>query len=527
MSTTRRGRPVIAPEAGTSGHSLWKANALVFTSNVCIMVVELVAGRILAPYVGVSLYTWTSIIGIVLAGISLGNYAGGKIADRYASRQVLGAAFLLSGLATLSILLSTRVVTGTGFLPSMFLMNRIIIYTALVFFIPTTIMGAITPIVVKMALRNLQETGQTVGTIYAYAALGSIVGTFVTGFYLIATFGTRNIIWMVAAVLILAGLIAGRYWENLRRAGLGLLIIAVVAGVFGLWRDQFKAPCMTESNYFCIRIDESTVQGRAVKALALDHLIHSYVIPEEPTYLGYEYEQIFGELSNYLAGEKKAPLDLLFIGGGGYTFPRALEVTHPDWGLSVVEIDPEVTRTAYNPLGLRPDTEVVTYNEDGRQYFLRNGNGGPKYDIIFGDAFNDLSVPYHLTTLEFSQLIKGQIKDNGMYVANIIDDMKDGEFLQAFMNTQAQVFKNVALVSIGGAYDVPGASTYVVVASDQPIDQARYQVAAAEGGRRSVVGRFVPQQTVDSFMNRGRRLVLTDDYNPVDNMVAPILARSK
>ncbi|MCL5025326.1 MAG: fused MFS/spermidine synthase, partial [Chloroflexi bacterium] len=200
---------------------------------------------------------------------------------------------------------------------------------------------------------------------------------------------------------------------------------------------------------------------------------------------------------------------------------------HPDYSLTVVEIDPQVTETAFNPLGLNPNTRVVTHNEDGRFFFLHNGDGGRKYDLVFGDAFNDLSVPYHLTTLEFSQLVKAQLKENGMYVANIIDDVKDGEFLQAFMNTQAQAFNYVTLFSIGNAFDSSGASTYVVAASDQPIDLVRYQQVASEGGRRSVVGRPVPAPSVKDFLNRGRRLVLTDDFVPVDNLVAPILARSK
>jgi cation diffusion facilitator CzcD-associated flavoprotein CzcO len=129
--------------------------------------------------------------------------------------------------------------------------------------------------------------------------------------------------------------------------------------------------------------------------------------------------------------------------------------------------------------------------------------------------------------VEFSQMLKGAMKEGGIYSANIVDDARDGEFLQAFLNTQAQVFKYVNLFSIGGAFDTPGASTYVVTASDQPMDMERFQKAASDGGKRSIVGRAVADQRLADFMNRGRRLVLTDDFVPVDNLVAPILARSK
>jgi spermidine synthase len=330
---------------------------------------------------------------------------------------------------------------------------------------------------------------------------------------------------MVGGVLIVTGLLAGRYWEDLRRGITAILLILAFSGAFLVWRDEFKAPCDVESSYYCIRVDDITFQDKPTKALALDHLIHSYVRPEDPTFLGYEYEQIFMDITSYLAAERQRPVDMLFIGGGGYTFPRALEVQHPDYGLTVVEIDPQVTETAHK-LGLNRDTKVVSLNEDGRYYFLRNG-GQVKYDLIFGDAFNDLSVPYHLTTVEFSQMLKGAMKEGGIYSANIVDDARDGEFLQAFLNTQAQVFKYVNLFSIGGAFDTPGASTYVVTASDQPMDMERFQKAASDGGKRSIVGRAVADQRLADFMNRGRRLVLTDDFVPVDNLVAPILARSK
>ena len=157
------------------------------------MILELVAGRIIAPYVGVSLYTWTSVIGVVLAGISLGNYLGGWLADRYASLRLLGVLFLLGGLSPVGILAVDALGRITpGEWP---IVVEILVLTAALFFLPSVILGAISPVVAKLAIRDLNKTGMTVGRIYAAGTVGSIVGTFATGFLLISWFGTHVIVW--------------------------------------------------------------------------------------------------------------------------------------------------------------------------------------------------------------------------------------------------------------------------------------------------------------------------------------------
>ena len=224
---SRQGQPVSLLDT-----RLWQPNLIVFLSSACIMVLELVAGRIIAPYVGVSLYTWTSVIGVVLAGISVGNYLGGRLADRWASLRLLGSIYLggrladrwaslrllgsiylLAGLACFGILAAdaaSRVTPGNW--P---ILVNILVLTAILFFLPCVILGTISPIVAKLAVRDLAETGSTVGKIYAAGALGSIVGTFATGFVLISWFGTYTIAWGVAAVLLLLGFLFffGGRWQ--------------------------------------------------------------------------------------------------------------------------------------------------------------------------------------------------------------------------------------------------------------------------------------------------------------------------
>src|SRR4029079_14911455 len=169
---------------------MWISCLLAFISSACTLVIELIAGRIMAPYIGVSLYTWTSIIGIVLAGMSAGNFFGGYVADRYASRRTLGLILIAGSIATLGILVVTSAIEGRTFCLSF--LPRIVLSIALIFFVPSFILGMVSPLVVKLALGNLEKSGHTVGTIYAASTVGSIVGTFVTGFLLISWLRNRT-----------------------------------------------------------------------------------------------------------------------------------------------------------------------------------------------------------------------------------------------------------------------------------------------------------------------------------------------
>ncbi|MBI2906561.1 MAG: fused MFS/spermidine synthase [Chloroflexi bacterium] len=506
------------------GSRVWKANAIVFIGGACTMIIELVAGRILAPYVGVSLFTWTSIIGVVLAGISLGNYLGGKVADRWPSKLVLGAIFFAGGLTTIGILPTTAVL-GSNPLPiTMHIMDRIVLYTFFIFFVPACILGMVTPMVIKLTLMDLKETGGTVGTIYAYSCTGSIVGTFLTGFFLITWFGTRTIVWLVAATLIAMGIMASASWRSSHKWA--LVVIAV--GLFSLGfsgRDEWQAPCLKESNYFCIKVDNTRLEDRDVKALSLDHLVHSYVQVDDPLYLGYGYEKIFADVTHYVA-EEKNELRSLFIGGGGYTFPKYLEILYPDSLLEVVEIDPAVTQVVYDELGLPPTTKVKTHNMDAR-IFLIDRPPSYKYNVIVGDAFNDLSIPYHLTTLEFDKLVKNVLEPDGIFLANIIDDYQTGQFLRSYMYTLKQIYKYIYLFGIGKAWDGTSPSTYVVAAADRPIDmQEMNKVVSANNRGRGIYGEYLEDGALQKYIADGPTL-LTDDYAPVDNMVAMLFARPR
>ncbi len=209
--------PMMAVRTDAGGGTLFGlaiANATVFTSSFCIMVIELVAGRVVAKYLGSSLYTWTSIIGVVLAGIAIGNYCGGRIADRYAvdkpsARRTLAMLFLLAGIISFGINQYNMLAGKISFLESLAWPWRVATHVALVFFLPSGMLGTISPVIAKMALDLGRQTGRTLGSVYAWGVVGSIFGTFITGFYFIAVFATSTIILSVAAVLIATAILYG------------------------------------------------------------------------------------------------------------------------------------------------------------------------------------------------------------------------------------------------------------------------------------------------------------------------------
>ncbi|MHB1004988.1 MAG: fused MFS/spermidine synthase [Chloroflexota bacterium] len=557
---------------------IWLAYLIVFVSSTCGLVIEMVAGRILAPYIGVSLYTWTSIIGIVLAGISVGNYLGGVVADRRASRETLGAIFVAGGLASAGILAMTAIVTGVNL--AIALVPKIVLFTTAIFFLPSLILGMVSPIVIKLALPSMQRAGNTVGSIYAFSTVGSIFGTFITGFWLISWFGTRAIIWAVALILLAMGAVIGELWRPFGRAaalsgallsltaalwannsgafvwlprgwagweflslsgGVALVLPALLVLItvfarqaggaavglcvlaFGLmfagWdAGIYRAPCEVESNYFCIRTSEATTDGKPVRALVLDHLVHSYVALDDPKVLGYGYERVYAEVTTYHKANHK-DLDTLFIGGGGYTFPKYVEAMYPESSVDVMEIDPAVTEAAHTFLNLPRDTRIRSFNQDARA-FLLEWQEQKQYDIVYGDAFNDLSVPYHLTTVEFDRLLAARMKDDGIYMANVIDKYEGGEFVKAFMNALKQVFPNVYLLAQGEAWNINSSNTYIVLASRQPFDYAKFAATVAPGGQP--LTRLLPPDRLAAYLQSGRALTLTDDFVPVDQLVAPL-----
>jgi spermidine synthase len=512
---------------------LWKALAIVFISSFCVMVIELIAARILAPYIGVSLYTWTSIIGVIMAGIAIGNFLGGKIADKYPSPSLLAVVFIAGGAATIAILPLVKWIAFAPWFVNLPIILSFVFKAAGVFMLPALILSMVSPFVIKLTLANTETAGGTVGTIYAFSTVGSILGTFVTGFYLILWFGTRSIVWMVAGLLILVGIVSWFVLANpnsrwrISRANLATLalLVVVVAGAAVLYRqsDLWQQLYAKESNYFAINVTTEDTENGTKRALILDHLVHSFVYPEDPKRLDYGYETTFIELTRYLMKEHQEPR-ILHLGGGGYSFSRYMESVYPSSINEVIEIDPEVTKIAYSELGLPPDIDIKTYNEDARLFLIQD-KSQKKYDVVAGDVFNDLSTPYHLTTLEFNELIKSHMTDDGIYMINIIDDLQTGKYIPSFVSTLKKTFKHVYLLAPSEDWRSFGMYTFVIAASDRAIERADYLDYLKQLGIQRPSAYPTLEADLAQYLNEREPILLVDDHVPTDILVAPMIGR--
>ncbi len=508
--------------------------ATVFVASVCVMIVEMVAGRQIARYYGQSLYAWTTVIGGVLAGMTAGSYLGGRLADRYRAESLLAFLFLLASVSCQIVPWACREMATQTLLVSLSWPAQIAVHVALVFVPPSIVLGAITPVVAKWALSKGLGAGRTVGDIYAWGSAGSIAGTFLAGYWLIAALGSIELTHAVAAVLALMVLFFAR--RSVGAYGYATLCVVAMAigtvegGSLGRLAETLalrdsprpEAVYTDESQYSYISVLKDPGEPNA-REMALDRLIHSRVNLDDPRDLRYEYEWIYCAVMNQYYPEPN-PVATLVIGGGGYAFPRYLEVARPGSRIDVAEIDPAVTEAAHAACGLPRDTRIHIASMDARNFIddciRRNA---PKYDCVFGDSVNDYSVPYHLTTLEFDKRLASMLADDGFYLLDLMDKLDSGQFVGAVVNTCKRVFPHVAVFT---SYNDPAArDTLVVVCSKRPFDLEG--IARAIRNKHPYRGRMLDEADLAALAQRSHGMVLTDDFAPVDNLLAPVARTSQ
>jgi tetratricopeptide (TPR) repeat protein/MFS family permease len=515
--------------------------AAVFLSSFCIMVLELVAGRVIAKHLGSSIYTWTSVIGIVLAGIAAGNYLGGRIADRHQPMRALGALFLLASIVAATVPSASRFVAEWTTLWTLSWRWRVFLHVAALFLLPSLLLGTISPVAAKIALSAERPVGRTLGSVYAWGVVGSILGTFLAGFTLIPTFGTTRILWSVAVLLaavpILFTMTSRFRWTWFSFA----FFLGVIDSAPWAWAERLgtrlkireanspQIVCEVESLYSDIKVLSSSSQGLERRHLMIDKMIHNTFLVSDPTVLEDAYLRMFGVLSHVVRPEDD-PVQALIIGGGAYIFPRYIESKWPGSTCDVVEIDPELTRVSHDVFGLAEASGLHTFHEDGRVFVNRllreRGAGRPTvpYDLVYLDAFNDYSVPYQLTTLEQNRAIREMLSPTGAYMINVIESFQSGLLLGALLNTLEAAFSDVQIFFEGSVstLNAHARDTFVVLASpaqfdfggvlrSNPHDYGLHALSAGE---------------LAELRSRNGKALLTDDWAPTDNLLAPVVRAS-
>jgi len=500
-----------------------------------VMIIELMASRLVSKYFGSSLYTWTGIIGVVLGGISLGNFLGGRLADRYRPRTIIAwlllAASLLTFLILILDLLLYRVLDRGSFsgVTATMVIRSVVLIVAL-FFLPSTALGTISPVMAKYALQDSTRVGNTVGSIYAVSAIGSIVGTFLAGFVLIPLLGITTIVVVVGGLLAGLALLMGPY-RLVSTAWLGAVGLAAVFlynpeygfALYDPGRGEYRLLYASDSLYSHIQVRDLPRGAGRERQLIQDGLIHNRWDPDAPDELLYEYERIFDALTRERAAELEGSgrsLSTLTLGGGGCVYPTILQRRYPQSRNEVVEIDPEVLEIARRYFGLQPGLELVAADARNHVHALVSREDRPRYDLVYIDAFNSFSVPYHLTTREFTAMLDRLLAEDGMLMTNCIDILSLGRFLNAYLNTLREVFPHVAVFH-DPSHAESSRSTFVLAASRLAL---RQEVLEAPDG--TVVGLRLPEASLEELRRRGGPMVLTDAHAPVENLIAPVFLRS-
>ncbi|MFJ4971741.1 fused MFS/spermidine synthase [Streptomyces sp. NPDC088755] len=509
--TTQPSPPVADEPSRPPGPGHRAAAALVFGSSAAVLVVEIVALRLLAPYLGLTLETSTMVIGIALTAIALGSWLGGRVADQVDPHRLIGPALGASGVvvALTPLLLRTTAEWAPPMLP---------LVAAGTLLVPGALLSAVTPFVTKLRLTSLAETGTVVGRLSGVGTFGAIVGTVLTGFVLVSRLPVSSILLGLGALLVIGSVLVGwraRRWSRASAVALATVVAGSLATAFA------PGGCDAETRYHCAQVvaDPERPAGRT---LVLDGLRHSYVDVEDPTYLKFGYVRALASVVD-TAFPTGAPLAAHHIGGGGLTFPRYLATTRPGTRSLVSEIDGGVVRIDREQLGPGTSTAIDVRVEDGRLGLERLD--ADSRDLVVGDAFGGVGVPWHLTTTEALRDVRRVLEDEGLYVANLIDHGKLA-FARAEVATLTEVFAYVAL--IGAPADLgldpdaaPEGGNLVVVASDRPVDAPAIQQAldARETGWRITTGDALAAWTGDARP-------LTDDYAPVDQLLQPNRSRT-
>jgi spermidine synthase len=479
----------------------------VFTCGAVLMVYELIGSRILAPYLGSSIYVWTSLIGIIMGSLSLGYWIGGRISDRNPELSRLSRIiFTASLLIFVSILIKDLILAPFGNL--MVYIELASLGASILLFAPASIfLGMVSPYAVKLKMNDLKSNGATVGRLYAISTVGSIVGTFLAGFVLIPLMGSVQIALMLSLILALISLALNR--GNLLIPKVALLaVVVIVLGVrpyLASANERETGIIDLDTKYNFVRIFPGTDYTTGRKTL---NMMFDPTATQSAIFLEGEDDIVFEYAKNFRLAEHFAPQlkEALIIGGAAYTYPRNFLKRNPESRIDVVEIDEGLTEIAKKYFRLVDDPRMGIFHEDGRTFLNRNDK---KYDVVFIDAFQSVStIPYHLTTVEAVQSIYDALNEDGIVMMNMITgiDGDKGKFLRAEYATLKSVFPQVYVFR---TKDIPGDRKQNLVMVAFKSDKKPSFSSDKPAYMQYLAGLWLDEIADDMP-------VLTDDYAPVD-----------
>lgn len=488
----------------------FKYAAVTFISGFVLMAVEIIASRVVAPLIGSSIYSWTAIIGVVLFGISLGNYYGGKLIDKNPNPEILAYSLLTAAISIALIPLLVNIADPLVLL-GIPLLLKVSILAALFFLLPSVLLGTIFPSAIKLYMRELSVAGESAGLLSGLGALGSITGTFLTGFFFIGFIGSSFTLYTLSLILVIT---SWTFYKSIKYIAAALIVISMlfITNAYGKNKSD-KVIFESESNYYDIKVVRGKYNNSDVRLLFLDldgHSIEGTSGKKVGTYQ---------EISPILRAFTKNIRGALVIGGGSYQIPKDIARLYGA-NVTVVEIDPTVTDIA-NKFFNAADYPIHTVNTDGR-LFLKTGK--EKFDVIFADAFNSfISMPWYMATEESFTLSSESLNNKGVYALSIISTLSGpgSGLYQSVLKTFSQVFSNYYVLYLGKNENDIQNIILVGKNSEEKVDELELKniiasLAAESGGKLNVGYLYKPKPDPSA-------IIMKDDFAPVEKLTTPLI----
>ncbi len=487
---------------------------LVFIGGMTSLALEMCASRLLGAFFGTSLYIWASIIGLILIYLTIGYFVGGRLADRYPSERLLCT---LTAIAALTVSLLPFISQGilnwsiTGLQQiSVSIFVSSLLGTILLFAIPVTLLGLVSPFAIRLVTKDIQRSGTTSGSLYAISTFGSILGAFLPVLWMISTFGVRRTLLIFGALLFAASLWGLRpRWRPAFAFVLILLVLPLgpLKNIPYLIYDQ-------ESLYNYIQVTQLP-DGTRQLILNEGEAIHSIYYPDQTKVLTGWYWDYFLAAPYFNQGFTPQKLHrVCIIGLAGGTIAHQYTQVYGPVAIDGVEIDPAIVDVGRKYFNMN-EPNLHVYEQDGRTFMDTTHQ---QYDVVAIDAFQQPYIPFQLTTREFFTEIRSHLSATGVVALNTGHTTNDYRLVQAFVNTMSQVFPSVYV------FNVPGTFNTEVMATVQPTSIETFRANLAQFAPTSVMGEVANE--VSPVVTQGHAdggIVFTDDRAPIEQITDQLL----
>ena len=491
-------------------------------SGGILMALEITGIYLLAPHFGQTIFVWASLIGVFLGALSIGYYFGGRLVDRWTTSLLLSAFLFGAGLFVLVLALPVKGVDETHTLAWAVCDAMVVrdfgprasplIACAILFFAPAMLMAVTSPFVIRLTAQSVSRVGSTAGVVYAVSTIGSIAGTLGTAFYLIAWFRVPTILYLLGALLIVAGAIAAAVRKP-RSVTAAAVVLFALCSMSQPAEAAERTLFERNSPYHRLFVTEDETS----RWLRADNIWHTQMLLADPHGRGLPYADYVDLAFLFNPNIRR----VLVIGLGGGTVPKRFVRDYPRVTVDAVEVDPDVIKIAARYFEMHPGPRLAIHESDGRRFLRRSKE---KWDLILLDAYYADTVPFFLTTKEFFTIVRGHLNPNGVFVNNVVGRLTGSRssFFRSVYRTTREVFPQVHVFKVPeSGFEFVNLEVFAMNES-QRISRATLAARAAQMQGNTIKDDKLRERLNDYVTTRVRTddvPTLRDDYAPVDQLI--------